>query len=180
MTAVPSTLNPFQRLIVGMARATGFAPIGPAWRDRLRALQGEFRRSTSERVFWYAFEGLAVCWGSWFVGFSVREYVNWGVTEWPIGVLGGLIVSIGLFAITRNGRRYRFQNGTLTILRHNGQPIWQHTLAGLTSLTLMRGRGGFVTTLTLRWPDHTRRLELFQSLQAVLSARDASNDQRTR
>jgi hypothetical protein len=36
-------------------------------------------------------------------------------------------------------------------------------LAGLTGMTMMRDRGGFVTTLTLHWPHHTRRLEPVRS-----------------
>jgi hypothetical protein len=166
-------LNPFQRFVIAVARSAGYQPVGPAGIRRLCALQGEFRRSISERIVWYVFEGLALGWGSWMVGSAVSEYVRWGVTEWSIGAMGGVIVSIGLSAIVRNGRWYEFNNGLLTVLRYNHQPIWQENLVGLTSATLMRGRGGFVTTLVLRWPGHTRRLELFRSLEAALSTEDS-------
>jgi hypothetical protein len=164
-------LNPFQRLVIGLAKYAGFSPVWAGWQQRLLALKGEFRRSFSERVFWYVFEVLSISWGSWILALGVREYVRWGSREWwPIGVMGLGFLSIGLYAIARNGRSYRLEHGVLTVLRHNGQPVWQENLAGLTDITMMRGRGGFVTTLTLRWPGHTRRLELFRSLEAALSA----------
>lgn len=105
ISVTPSMLNPFQRFVIAIARSTGFQPMGTAGIRQLSTLQGEFRRSTSERVFWYVFEGLAVCWGSWIVGFCVREYVSWGLTQWPTAAMGSVILSIGVFAITRNGRR---------------------------------------------------------------------------
>ncbi len=163
-------LTPGQRILIGFAQYAGFSPISPGGRDRLLVLHGEFRRSTSERVFWYVIEGLCMSWGAWMLALCVHEYVRWGSRAgWPVGAMGLVIISMGLYAITRNGRRYRFEHGVLTALRHNGQPLWQEDLAGLTSMTRMRGRRGFVTTLTLRWPDHTRRLELVRSLEAALS-----------
>jgi len=126
----------------------------------------------AERVFWYLFEGLAVCFGVGLVSFCVRDYLSWGLTDWPIGVMGSAILLTGLFAITRNGRWYRLDHAVLTAVRSNGQVAWQEPLAGLESVMVTRGRGGFVSTLILRWPGHTRRLELFRSLEAALASAD--------
>ena len=128
MNAMPSMLNRFQRSGVAIVRSVGFQPIGPAWTHRLHTLQGEFRRSTSERVFWYVVEGLTVCWGLWIVGFCVRDYLSWGLTQWPTAAMGCVVLSLGLFAITRtlahlysNCRPQRFQGAE----RHAAAHQWQ-------------------------------------------------------
>lgn len=168
-------LDPVQRAVLAIACTAGFQPVGPAWIRRLRTLRGEFRRSMSECVFWYVFEGLAVGCGVWLVSFCVRDYLIWRLTEWPIGVMGAAILGMGLFAITRNGRWYRLEHAMLTAVRHNGQVAWQESLEGLESVMVTRGRGGLVSTLILRWPGHVRRLELYRSLETALASGDPND-----
>jgi len=63
---------------------------------------------------------------------------------------------------------YQFENGELRAVRR-GVVLWKEDLTGLTRLTATQGRSGAIW-MTLRWPDHTRRMELYRSVRAAVEA----------
>ena len=159
----------FKRAVIGSAAALGYVPTGDVWRDRLQALSGEFRRSTFDKVFRYFMVMFCFLGGAFLFGDSCSRYVRLGAGDalYFIGV-SLFIMAAGLYGLSQVGVWYRFQHGLLTAFR-GWRLLWREDLSGLRYVLCARGRGTAVMTLV--WADHKRRMQLFASLEAVLSGR---------
>jgi hypothetical protein len=69
--------------------------------------------------------------------------------------------------LMRNGVWYRFEGGTVSAYRASGTLLWQEDLKDLSRIVCTRGRS--TTVMKLHWPDRTRRMDLYDSLEAALS-----------
>jgi hypothetical protein len=159
------------RLVTGLAMAVGYVPTGSSWRDRLLILNGEYRRSTSDKIFRYALEGMITMSGALLFGSSCRQYLSTGSGGWLVPCLVSIvIVASAFYALSRNGIWYKFQRGSLSAFSASGKLLWHEDLAGLEEVLCTRGRG--IVLMTLLWPERKRKMELYASLEAVLSDRD--------
>jgi hypothetical protein len=160
-----------QRLVIGFATAVGYVPTGNAWRDRLLLLNGEYRRSTSNLIFRYAMEGLITMSSALLFGSSCRQYLRTSSGAWLyLCVMSIVIVGVAFYALSRNGIWYKFRRGSLSAFSAGGKLLWHEDLSGLKAVLCTRGRG--IALLTLLWSERKRRMELYASLEAVLSDRD--------
>jgi hypothetical protein len=159
----------YQRALIGFARGFGYVPTGPVWVHRLQSLHGEFRRSRGDRWMRYAIEALGGAYGAWMLGFCVQHYVRFrSGTDLYLAAMGVALLGLMVYLVMRNGVWYRFDGGTVSAYRAAGTLLWQEDLKGLTHVVCTRGRGTAV--MRLHWSDHTRRMELYDSLEAALSA----------
>jgi hypothetical protein len=160
-----------RRLVTGLAMAVGYVPTGNPWRDRLLILSGEFRRSTSDKIWRYTMEGSITMMGALLFGSICRQYLRTGSGGWLFPcVVSIVVVASAFYALSRNGIWYKFQRGSLSAFSASGKLLWHEDLAGLKEVLCTRGRG--IVLMTLVWPDRKRRMELYASLEAALSDRD--------
>jgi pimeloyl-ACP methyl ester carboxylesterase len=61
-----------RRLVTGLAMVFGYMPTSNSWRDRLLILNGEFRRSTSDKIWRYAMEGSITMIGALLFGWDAQ------------------------------------------------------------------------------------------------------------
>jgi hypothetical protein len=161
-----------QRVLMGVAYAMGAVPTDAHWVGRLQRLRGEFRRT---RADWWAVgfaAGVCVAFGGLCVGLMIgtaRDPEPLFAPAWfalPAVALFGLA---GWF-VRKLDIQYQFEDGEVRAVRR-GVVLWREDLAGLTRVTATQGRGGMIF-MTLRWPDRTRRMELYRSVRAAVEGRE--------
>jgi len=146
----------------------GYSPVGADWVERLQRVQGRFRRSRYEnglRIFGAVAPPALVVMvivteirrGAWLVDI-VHDPLYLTVTI----VMAWLVA----FLLWPLGRTYVFENGELRYLSRRGRVLWREELRGLKYVTCSSGGGR--TMMTLRWPERSRRIELFDSLRSSL------------
>jgi hypothetical protein len=162
-------LQPYQRSLIGLARGFGYVPTSPAWPLRLQILHGDFRRSRVDLWMRYALAAMIATWGAWQLVVHVQGYLLMrSRADVYLGALALGILALALVLLMRNGVWYRFEGGTVSAYRGAGILLWQDDLKGLTHILCTRGGSRIV--MWLHWPDHTRHMELYDSLEAALSA----------
>jgi hypothetical protein len=162
-------LRLYQRAIIGLARGFGYVPTGPVWVHRLQSLHGDFRRSRWDRWTRYVIEGIGLAGGAWTLGFSVQRYLRIpSGTDLILGAMALTLLTLFVVLVMRNGVWYHFDRGAVSAYRAGGALLWKEDLNGLTRIVCTRGRSS--AFLRLHWPDRTRRMELYDSLEAALSA----------
>lgn len=152
---------------VGAITEFGRAPISHFWRDRILELNGEFRRSSADEVLRNMVEGCITLVSAVVIFTSCLHYARVGSDVWLY--LDGLsLVTVGLArrAASKNGMWYQFQQGSVSAFSARGKLLWREDLSGLKAVYCTRGRA--VTCLALRWPDRTRSMEFYASLEAAL------------
>jgi hypothetical protein len=136
---------------------------------RLQPLHGDFRRSRVDYCIRLVIAGITAAFGVsqlvlhiqgyWLMRSSADVYLG-------AGALGFLAMAAWL--LMRNGVWYRFEGGTVSAYRAGGTLLWQEDLKDLSHIVCIRAR--FTTAMTLHWPNHTLRMELYDSLEAALPA----------
>lgn len=153
---------------MGLANAMGAVSTDAHWILRLQQLHGEFRRTPADRWSVVFAAGVCVTFGGLFVGLMIgtpRDPEPLFAPAWfalPAVTLFGLA---GWFVRTLDVR-YEFENGELRAVRR-GVVLWKEDLTGLTRVVATQGRSGIIS-MKLIWPDRTRRLELYRSVQAAV------------
>ena len=160
-----------QRLLTGVAYALGAVPTQARWAHRLQHLHGEFRRTSAD--WWSVVFTAAVlaALGGAFVGLCIRTVLQKDspfFSAW-FAVLAAVVFGLAVWFLRRLDIRYEFENGELRAVR-GGVVLWREDLTGLERVTATQGRTG-VIWMTLTWPDRTRRMELYRSVQAELEKR---------
>jgi hypothetical protein len=136
---------------------------------RLQSLHGDFRRSRADYCIRLALAGIIAAFGASQLVLHVRGYrlmQSSADVYLGAGTLGFLAMAAWL--LMRNGVWYRFAGGTVSAYRAGGTRLWQEDLRDLSHIVCTRGRS--TTVMKLHWPDHTRSMELYDSLEAALSA----------
>jgi hypothetical protein len=162
-------LRLYQRAVIGLARGFGYVPTGPAWVHRLQSLHGDFRRSRWDRWMRTALAAMLAAWGAWQLVVHVQGYLLMrSRADVYLGALAFGILAVALVLLMRSDVWYRFEGGTVSAYRAAGTLLWQDDLKSLTHILCTRGGSRIV--MWLHWPDHTRHMELYASLEAALSA----------
>ena len=161
-------MNAVQRMLTGVAYALGYFPTDARWASRLQHLHGEFRRTSSDWWSVVLTAAIFVAMGGLFVGLMIataRQAEPLSAPAW-LAVPAMLFFGLAVWFLRRLDIRYQFENGELRALRR-GVLLWKEDLTGLIRVTATEGRTG-VIWMTLRWPDRTRRMELYRSVRAAV------------
>jgi hypothetical protein len=165
-------VNAIRRLLIGVAYAMGGVPTDAHWIVGLQQVRGEFRRTPSDWWSMVFTAGICVAMGGLCVGLGLA-------TAWQpdplfspawFAVPAVLFFALAGWFLGRLDIRYAFENGEVRAVRR-GVVLWREDLAGLMRVTATEGRTG-VISMTLRWPDHTRRMELYRSVRAAVERRE--------
>lgn len=159
-------LRPYQRALIGLARAAGYSPSSAAWRDQLSRVSGDFRRSVRDLGILIFIETMVIG-----AGASLAIASLWGNAmgqDAPFfGGMSVVLVALGLYLVSRNSIWYRFAGGSITALRGRAKVLWSENLADLEYVVYTKGQ--LNSFLTLHWPRRRRRIELYTSLRRELS-----------
>jgi hypothetical protein len=139
-----------------------------SWRDRMRKLNGEFRRSCADEILRYMVEGLITMISASALVTSYRQYAHIASDIW-LCLCGICFITVSLvcWAARKNGIWYQFQPGSLSAISASGKLLWREDLSGLKAVQCTRGRT--TSSLALFWSDRTRSIELYASLEDALS-----------
>ena len=161
-------MKAIQRVLIGVAYAMGGIPTDAHWIVRLQQLRGEFRRTSSDGWAVMFAAGVCVAFGGLYVGLMIgtaRDPEPLFAPAWfalPAVALFGLA---GWF-VRKLDVCYQFEGGEVRAVRR-GVVLWREDLAGLERVTATQGRSGIIS-MKLIWPDHSRRMELYRSVQAAV------------
>lgn len=112
--------------------------------------------------------------GALLTGLGYRTYLRTGsLQSLSLCVMPVAVIAAAFYAMSRNGIWYKFERGSVSAFSDSGKLQWREDLTGLTEVLCTQGRA--VTVMTLRWSDHKRRMELYDSLRKVLAAHDSGS-----
>ena len=160
-------LRPHQRAVFGLVSALGYVPTGPTWIQRLQSLRGEFRRPGFDRTIRYAVEALGIVYTVAIVRLSLQQYARYGSVNPPLLIMAFVLAVGTAYLLLRNGVWYRLEGGILSAHRGTGALLWQEDLHGLLRVVCTRGPTHY--QIRLYWPERSRRMELYPSLEVALS-----------
>jgi hypothetical protein len=139
--------------------------------EALASLDGVFRRS-----FWELFYfGEAIAGSLLVVALCVHSSIGYLRLDDPsqrpfAWILIAIAVAFSVFpvwAARRLPMYYEFHRGSVRCVRGKGKTIWSENLAGVCA-TKTSGGFGPIWWITLRWSDHSRRIEFFESIRKAL------------
>lgn len=158
--------------ITTLARAGGFTPTGAHWVERIKHVRGEFRPSTTENALRWFVLGLCVFACALLSFASIRDFrADFPTDAAWFDAMGAVIFLILLVMLVYwPWRRYIFENGSVRCIWANGHEFWREDLAGLQDIICTTSWQSGVTWMKLRWADHSRRVQLYDSLRNVLDS----------
>lgn len=139
----------------------------------LRGLDGEFRRGRFEETSLWLVGAIACATGAYLAGTSRASVDMLGPPALRL-LIGVILVGLGLgIVLVRSGIYYRINVGEFRAYRGKRQ-LWTESLGTIEGASVVTSKG--LQTLRLSFPDHTRSMELFESLGARLRDGRASNN----
>ena len=136
---------------------------------RLQGLNGMYRRSWMEELWVRTWITLTLLGGVFGIAFALYAWANSQTNPGTviIGIFGSAFLALGLYGYDRRiGVHFRIEFCRLSELGPKGAERWVEDLNGLASMSLWM-HGGMVA-LRLRWPTHTRTIELPTSLYRAI------------
>lgn len=136
--------------------------------SQLKALNGEFKRSTIDEWFMQlvAFVIVAVSIALVTNGYSRFREVGDKMDLWFS--LGFVCVPAcgAYYLLRRSGYRYRFGAGRVQLLSRSGKILWDENIAAIQGASLRGSKSN--DYLILHWPDAKRYVEIYESLENAL------------
>lgn len=137
--------------------------------ELLPSLHGAFRRSFRELILygWIIAASLlliAVC------VYGSIDHLRDPSERQLAWILIAVAVALSAFLIWTARQvsiHYEFDRGSVRCISGKSRTLWREDLAGLSATTTFTGTAG-ITWMTLRWRDHSRRMEFFDSIRKAL------------
>jgi hypothetical protein len=131
-------------------------------------VSARLRRSRVDYCIRLAVAGIIAAFGASQLVLHVQSYrLMQSSHDVYLGALALGFLAMATYLLMRNGVWYRFEGGTVSAYRARGTLLWREELKDLSRIVCTAGR--FTTVMKLQWPDRTRRMELYSSLEAALS-----------
>lgn len=139
------------------------------WVGPLQRVNGEFTRDAVDR---WMLRAHAALFGMFLPLAVVRHQLGEGLTTGEVLADPGTWVSVvgiiaGAWLWRESGMVVRFDTGLVSKCTKGGALVWERTMAGLTRVTRISGRGGEL--LRLEWPDGRKFVSLSGKLESALA-----------